>query len=176
MKKLRRRDFESRINYAIKLMQDAGTRVSMIRWQFNVDDYGRVQTPTKLVCSLDELHECGTMACFAGTLALSSRWRRAGGTIGSMGRPIFYDSTTIAENEDAILKFLVGTDFSYDPLDSALKAEMRAIIYGKFDGGNIGRMEHSEFYGKVWGLVNGFDVAEKLEIFKTRVLERIYKV
>ena len=74
-----------RIQDAITMMKDVTHRYfDMINWQN--EPHGHI---IQVAQTESELHACGNTACFAGHLALSPEFQKAGGSVGKMGAPVF---------------------------------------------------------------------------------------
>ena len=58
---------------AINIMKRAG-KIDMRKWQ-------EIKNGDKALGSEEELHYCGTAACFAGWIAVSPEWKKFGGRI-----------------------------------------------------------------------------------------------
>lgn len=65
------------MNKAIAIMTRAG-KINMDNWQ-----YGSVQK------SEEDIHVCGTAACFAGWVGVSPEWAADGGILTNNGEPLF---------------------------------------------------------------------------------------
>lgn len=101
-----------RLEQAINIMKRAG-KVDMNCWQ------GAYQANIKQ--TEQEMHSCGNSACFAGWLAVSPEFRTAGGTINTLGVPVYQGKT----GPDAILKWL-------DLEDEDIRGEViRLLILGE---------------------------------------------
>ncbi len=89
---------KERIALCITMMQDIITEhraFNMHVWQQRKSSEGAFQT-------LEELHTCGSAACFGGYLALQPWFHEAGGKIGWMMAPSFKG----VDQYDAIAKYL----------------------------------------------------------------------
>jgi hypothetical protein len=74
-----------RIQDAITMMKDVTHRhFNMTDWQNKDPSYVLRIAQTK-----SELHTCGNTACFAGHLALSPEFQKAGGSVSITGAPVF---------------------------------------------------------------------------------------
>ena len=82
------------IDKAIAVMtrvKDRGDNINMDAWQENFDDH--------FCATEDELHSCGTAACFAGWVAVSPEFEDSGGSLNWDGSPRlgkFHDTEAIA--------------------------------------------------------------------------------
>lgn len=75
------------LNKAIAVMErvrDRGDAFNLRNWQGR---YAKDWSNFDPVRTEEELHTCGTPACFAGWLAVSPEWAASGGTIGTVGEP-----------------------------------------------------------------------------------------
>lgn len=75
-----------RLNQAIAIMERAG---NVCMEEFQAGD-GVLETE-------EELHSCGTAACFAGWVAVSSEFQKAGGRLGFDGTPALPNCETAGE-------------------------------------------------------------------------------
>ena len=76
-----------RIQDAITMMNDVTNRhFDMANWQN--EPHGHI---IQIAQTESELHGCGNTACFAGHLALSPEFQKAGGSVSKTGAPIFND-------------------------------------------------------------------------------------
>ena len=74
-----------RIQDAITMMKRAIPRYfDMTNWQN--EPQGHIK---QIVQTESELHVCGNTACFAGHLALSPEFQKAGGSVSKIGAPVF---------------------------------------------------------------------------------------
>ena len=74
-----------RIQDAITMMKDVTHRYfDMTNWQNEPPGHIIQVAQTE-----SELHACGNTACFAGHLALSPEFQKAGGSVNKMGAPVF---------------------------------------------------------------------------------------
>jgi len=74
-----------RIQAAIAMMKDVTHRYfNMTEWQNKAHSYVLWIAQTE-----SELQGCGNTACFAGHLALSPEFQKAGGSVSKIGAPIF---------------------------------------------------------------------------------------
>jgi len=74
-----------RIQAAITMMKRAIPRYfDMTHWQ--IEPHGHI---IQIAQTESELHACGSTACFAGHLALSPEFKKAGGSVCPAGSPIF---------------------------------------------------------------------------------------
>lgn len=113
-----------RIEYCIELMRGAD-RLNML-WYQSGDE----------VDTLEEFHQCGNTACFAGYVALSPEFRAEGGSI-DFGSPVWEGE----EGASAIAQWL---GISY--------ALAERFVYG-----------HDDFYPVPFGDVKPQHVIEKLQ-------------
>lgn len=113
-------------------------RTYMLNWQCPSDGI-------TFATNLDEFHQCGNTACFAGTLALSPMFQREGGRVGNRGRPEFFPTSGVM----SVQKYL-GISF-----ELAYK-----LVQGDTD--TDGKFSH--FYSKNWADVTAEDVVEKLDM------------
>lgn len=77
-----------RIDQCIEMMRRAN-RLHMTYYQSNGKNVG--EPYVRIARTIEELHECGNAACFAGYLAISPEFRDAGGSVncGYGGAPLF---------------------------------------------------------------------------------------
>ena len=74
-----------RIQAAIAMMKDVTHRhFNMTNWQNKGNSY-----VPRIAQTESELHACGNTACFAGHLALSPEFQKAGGSVSKIGAPVF---------------------------------------------------------------------------------------
>ena len=74
-----------RIQSAIAMMKRVTHRYfDMTNWQNEL--YGHIK---QIAQTESELHTCGNTACFAGHLALSPEFKKAGGSVSKLGGPVF---------------------------------------------------------------------------------------
>ena len=74
-----------RIQSAIAMMKRAIPRYfNMTNWQN--EPHGHI---IQIAQTESELHACGNTACFAGHLALSPEFQKAGGSVNKIGAPVF---------------------------------------------------------------------------------------
>ena len=74
-----------RIQYAVSMMKRVTHRhFDMANWQNKDHSY-----VSRIVQTESELHACGNTACFAGHLALSPEFKKAGGLLYGTGAPKF---------------------------------------------------------------------------------------
>ena len=74
-----------RIQYAVSMMKRVTHRYfDMTNWQN--EPQGHIK---QIVQTESELHVCGNTACFAGHLALSPEFKKAGGSVSKLGGPVF---------------------------------------------------------------------------------------
>ena len=74
-----------RIQSAITMMKRAIPRYfDMTNWQN--EPHGHI---IQIAQTESELHACGNTACFAGHLALSPEFQKAGGSVSKTGAPVF---------------------------------------------------------------------------------------
>lgn len=97
------------------------------------------------VHSIEELHECGSFACFAGYLALSPMFKAAGGTMLKSGAPCWADPERAREESHQV----VASYLDISPLLA------RAMIYG-------GTYEGTPVYHDYLNTVRASDVADVL--------------
>ena len=85
-----------RIQDAITMMKDVTHRhFDMTNWQ--KDPHGHI---IQIAQTESELHACGNTACFAGHLALSPEFKKAGGSASKIGAPVFnglLETSAVAE-------------------------------------------------------------------------------
>ena len=85
-----------RIQDAITMMKDVTHRhFDMTNWQ--KDPHGHI---IQIAQTESELHACGNTACFAGHLALSPEFKKAGGSVSKIGGPVFnglLETSAVAE-------------------------------------------------------------------------------
>jgi hypothetical protein len=88
-----------RIQDAITMMKDVTHRhFNMSGWQSKDHSYVLWIAQTE-----SELHACGNTACFAGHLALSPEFQKAGGSVSKTGAPVFnglLEDSAVAEYFD----------------------------------------------------------------------------
>ena len=74
-----------RIQNAIAMMKRVTHRhFDMANWQN--EPHGHIK---RIAQTESELHGCGNTACFAGHLALSPEFKKAGGSVSKLGGPVF---------------------------------------------------------------------------------------
>ena len=74
-----------RIQAAIAMMKrDIARYFDMTNWQN--EPHGHI---IQIAQTESELHACGNTACFAGYLALSPEFQKAGGSVSKIGAPVF---------------------------------------------------------------------------------------
>ena len=74
-----------RIQSAIAMMKRVTHRYfDMTNWQNEL--YGHIK---QIAQTESKLHACGNTACFAGHLALSPEFKKAGGSVSKLGGPVF---------------------------------------------------------------------------------------
>ena len=76
-----------RVQAAIAMMKDVTHRhFNMTGWQ----NKGHSHVSRIITAQTEsELHACGNTACFAGHLALSPEFQKAGGSVNKIGAPVF---------------------------------------------------------------------------------------
>ena len=88
-----------RIQAAIAMMKDVTHRhFDMTNWQN--EPHGHI---IQIAQTESELHGCGNTACFAGHLALSPEFQKAGGSVSKTGAPVFnglLEASAVAEYFD----------------------------------------------------------------------------
>lgn len=75
----------------VKRARDSGLNFDMNTWQSIINEDGKIldTDDIKVVKTEKKAHECGTVCCVAGLLALSPEFKRVGGKVESdSGRPI----------------------------------------------------------------------------------------
>ena len=117
-------------------MQRAG-EVNMVKWQ----------SGGRLGATEEEIHICGTAACFAGWIAVSPEWKADGGTVGYSGAP----------EKDTYLGRMSIAYWLEIPHDLA-----GSIVLGDTFVQTSLRRRYSLFYNKSWSEVNKEDVLSKL--------------
>lgn len=133
-----------RVQMAISVMQRAQEHEHPLDMQF-------WQNPTypNLCHSEEELYDCGTPACFAGTLAVSPEWREGGGKIGTWGMPVF--DGWLAER--AIQEWL-GISFKQAANLCATSLESGVPPgFSSFYGKQIEDITHQDVIGKLQALL-----------------------
>ena len=74
-----------RIQSAIAMMKRViAPYFDMTHWQ--IEPHGHI---IQIAQTESELHACGSTACFAGHLALSPEFQKAGGSVSKIGAPVF---------------------------------------------------------------------------------------
>jgi hypothetical protein len=109
-----------RIQAAIAMMKRAIARYfDMTTWQNK--PHGRI---IQIIAQTEsELHGCGNTACFAGHLALSPEFQKAGGLVSKTGAPIFnglLEASAVAEYFDIpyeLARDLTLPDRDFYPVD-----------------------------------------------------------
>ena len=76
------------LNKAIAVMTRAG-KIDMGRWQNTTVGISSTENETDTVKETEEeIHSCGTAACFAGWIGVSPEWKEFGGVIDGDGEPV----------------------------------------------------------------------------------------
>lgn len=88
---------------------DVMNRVVIRQGKVNMGTWQEYPPGHKYVETEAEAYTCGTTACFAGWLALSDDWKKAGGDI-DYGRPIMYADGKCLSHHFAVAKFLDISD------------------------------------------------------------------
>lgn len=88
---------------------DVMNRVVIRQGKLNMGCWQDYPPSHKYVETEAEAYTCGTIACFAGWLALSDEWKKAGGDI-DCGRPIMYADGKVLRGHWAVAKFLDISD------------------------------------------------------------------
>lgn len=145
------------LNKAIAVMTRAG-KVSMIKWQVI---HGEVKETE------EELHKCGTAACFAGWIAVSPEWKADGGYVNEFGAPGNY--RTLSDQSSSIAAWLdipeiLGYSFTGGDCYDLFGFDSLKDVYMS-----------SMFYNKAWDTVDGNDVISKLEFLRDNGVKTVIK-
>lgn len=139
----------TRVLQAVAVMQrviDRGDRLYMGSWQCNLDSSNYTKE--------EELHKCGTAACFGGWLAVSPEFKKVGGEVNRLsGAPKLASFI----GADAVMRFL-----KLDCKESTLY-EVKEYINNVCATGD---MSITKFYG----VANVTDITPQMVIDKLQVL------
>lgn len=145
---------QSNIRYAIRKMVEAEeyNALHMCNWQQSSLSMGS-EPSGRLARTLPELHRCGNKACFAGTLAISKRWRETGGQLSSISAvPGFSKPDGELLSGASAIAYFLGIDTNL----------ANRLIYGT-GGRCLSPSDYSDFYGCTWNDVTPRMVIAKLE-------------
>lgn len=110
-------------------------------------DFWQRKKSGQVVFTESELHACGNTACFAGHVAISDEFQKAGGTVCRYnGRPIL----GTYHGEEALSLWL---GITYEEADSLVQGDLSRTEEGKV---------YSDYYNKLWYDVTADDVLIKL--------------
>lgn len=123
-----------RIEAAIELMKQA-TNLQMECWQSS-------DTTSH---SIEQLHDCGNTACFAGYLSISPEWQKLGGSVDIYSTPIYKGHMGLY----AIAEYLEISE-----------ALARSLVHGDLDS----YTGWSPFYNVEWRKVEPHHIIAKLEL------------
>lgn len=133
---------KERVMAAIELMKRAEN--------LNMCDYQMPAMFESYVDSVEELHKCGNTACFAGYLAISEEFKKAGGGRSQVIASPYYEGLY---GSGAVALYL------------GISEELaESLVFGDLQEHQSHKYAESAFYGTFWSNVKPADVIAKLEM------------